>query len=148
MKKFVTAICIILASFMTANAQIGDPAYDAELDKAISYSLSEQQFAEVYQQAFKQLVDNGTLTQAKCDAMSAELAKALYPDLVKIVKSLWANNFNLDELKQITAWLASPIGQKLTALTAASTEATQNALKQPAVIQKINTIVTRYIQAK
>ena len=62
------------------------------------------------------------------------------------MKKLYCENFTLDELKQIAAWVGSPTGQKMVNLTAKISSVTQEMMQSPEVQKEVMTIVSKYMK--
>lgn len=140
----IALICGIMS--LTAVAQTGTEAYEAELDKVYQMENPNAVMTEILSSNFKTLVEQGMLTQAKCDAMTQELADAIMPMVERLTKQLWRENFTYEELQQVGAWLSSTTGQKMLKLTTQSSAIMQQAVSSPEFQQKIMTIVSKYMQ--
>lgn len=149
MKKIATLV-VCLCAMLTAAAQspagTQTPEYQAELNKVLELQNSRGTAVKTFEEAFSSLAKQGILAQDKVSAMSAELAAALYPRIESEVKKLYCENFTLDELKQIAAWVGSPTGQKMVNLTAKTASVTQEMMQSPEVQKEVMTIVSKYMK--
>lgn len=145
MKRIILMI-LCVAAFVGANAQSGNAAYEAELNKAVALSCDKQMLTELFDGTFRMYVDRGMLSASDCRLMSAEMTEMMYPILVSIVKELWADEFTLDELKQIVAWLSSPVGKKCLMMSTKTGSATQELIQNPEVMQEVTAIIGKYMK--
>lgn len=136
---------VLAASYSVARAQNQSSAYEAELDKAVSLSCDRQVFIKTLQNAYQQFVNNGTLTQAQCDAISVDVVDAILPRIIEMNKELWRDEFTLDELKQIVAWLSSPVGKKMLNMVSRTSEIQQSVMQDPVIVAEISRVVAKYI---
>lgn len=143
MKRFIVLIACV-AAIAVSHAQPGSSAYEAELDKVVALSADKQVFVETFENIFKNLVANGTLTEARCKAMSQEMAELAYPKICAITKDLWRLTFTIDELKQIAEWMSSPVGKKMQNTVTRIGEVQQQIFQDPEFMQQLMTIVKKY----
>lgn len=143
--KRIKCLILCLAAFIAVNAQSGNDAYNAELDKAVALSCNKQILVETFEGSFRQFVNSGTISETQCKAMSSEITDLMYPKIFSIVKQMWDSEFTLDELRQIVAWLSSPVGKKMLYMSTKTGSAQQTLMQDPEIMNGINAIVRKYI---
>ncbi|MDE7410286.1 MAG: DUF2059 domain-containing protein [Muribaculaceae bacterium] len=144
MKKILFVVLFTLASCFAVAAQ-EDSKYEAALDEAVAMSCNKASFLKAIEGTYGDLFKNN-LTAEDCHAMSVELVDYMYPITVNMVKDLWRPIFSYDELKQITAWLSSPVGQKMLNAPTNSGELMKQLIMDPAYMQRIMEITRKYMR--
>lgn len=145
MKKLALVLVCVLASCFAVSAQ-NNAAYDALLDETVALSCNKTLMTEAFVGTFKSSLPEGMLSDAKCQAIGEEAMDLMYPIILNTTKDMWREQFNLDELKQIKAWLSSPTGQKLLNMSSKMGEIQQRLFQDPATMQKMTEIISKYVQ--
>lgn len=147
MKKIALMIVCLVASCAAGFAQAPDSAaYQNLLDKTVRLSLEGTDMTSMFETTFKQFVTSGQITEAQCHDMSVEMVELMQPRLVEMCKELWRSSFTYDELKQVEAWLSSPVGKKLMAMGSKGAELSQKLMTDPAFMQQLTGIVGKYLK--
>lgn len=147
MKKIFLAFMLAIVSIAASNAQSAqNDEYESLLNQALAEQNIEETMAKMLNDNLQSLVQNGTLTSAKCMEMSNEIAKEFTPDVENAVKKIWRENLSLEELRQVVKWMTSPVGKKLIGLQVSANGEMQKLMTSPAMQQKMMGIVMRYIQ--
>ncbi|MDE7345841.1 MAG: DUF2059 domain-containing protein [Muribaculaceae bacterium] len=144
MRKILLVVLCTLASCFKVAAQ-EDSKYEAALDEAVGMSCNKAAFLKAIEGTYSDLFKNN-LTDEDCHAMSVELVDFMYPITVNMVKDLWRPIFSYDELKQITEWLSSPVGQKMLNAPTNSGELLKQLIMDPEYMQGIVEITRKYMR--
>lgn len=135
----------VLASCFAVSAQ-NNEAYDALLDETVALSCDKTLLTETIVGSFKSSLPEGMLSDAECQSIGEEVVDFMYPLIVNTTKDMWREQFNLDELKQVKAWLSSPTGQKMLNMSTKLGEIQQRLYQDPSTMQKITEIISKYVQ--
>ena len=144
MKRIVTFVLLVQALF-TANAQITDRVFAAEVKKSIELQNTKETFVETYKMAMQQFVDNGTLSATNLNLFANDIADYIIPLLTDRMEVLYYQNLTLDELKQLNEYLASSVGQKMIKLTPLFSNEGMKVAQLPEVQAKIQERITYYL---
>lgn len=145
MKK--TAIFFTLLSiFFQAKAQVVDDAFKAEVAKAFELQKTDTLFAESVRLQMQYLVDEGKMTSENLNLFIDESTKFCMPLLLERMEELYKQYFTLDELKQMNAYLATPVGQKGMKVSPLFAAEGIKVMSSEQVKKKISEIVNRYLE--
>ena len=144
MKKILFVVLVTLASCFAVYAQ-EDSKYEAALDEAVTTSCDKTKFLDAIELTYKDLFQT-RLTAEDCHAMSVEMVDFLYPITIKMVKDMWRPIFSYDELKQITAWLSSPVGRKMMNAPTNSGAILRQLIMDPEYMERIGEITRKYMR--
>ena len=119
MKKFFFSL-MMLMTVVAVNAQetqAEDDELTTEVNRAIELSNVTANFGSLMVTQLQPLVEQGLLSAENLPTMVKEIEEWMLPNLKKRMVTLYKENFTLDEVKQMNAYLASPVGQKALKLT-------------------------------
>ena len=119
MKKFFLSL-LMLMTVVAVNAQetqAEDDELTTEVNRAIELSNVTANFGSLMVTQLQPLVEQGLLSAENLPTMVKEIEEWMLPNLKKRMVTLYKENFTLDEVKQMNAYLASPVGQKALKLT-------------------------------
>ena len=91
------------------------------------------------------LVEQGMFPADKVEAIVKEFEEFAVPLLKKKMIALYKEKFTLEELKQINAYLSSPVGQKATKLMPEFAAEGMKIVQTPEAQQKTKEIVLKYL---
>ena len=145
MKTRILAALFALAFVLPAPAAEKDPAYEAELSRFIELQDLRVTFEKSMRAPLQQFVDRGMLTTAKLDAMCNEIVDLLYPTVLETMKEGYRKHFSLDELRQITAFYATPVGKKVISIAPELMQDAMAMVQTPEMQGKIQSIVIKHM---
>ena len=143
--KRIYVIVVLLLTMVAVQAQTKDDEWKAEIDRNFTLSHTPETFVETMSSQLKPLVEQGSIKAEQLDPMVKEMSDVLLPALKEVTTSFYKEHFTLDELKQINAYLASPIGQKTSKLTPELTQKAQAVGQTPEAQQKLQSVLLKYI---
>ena len=143
--KRIYVIVVLLLTMVAVQAQTKDDEWKAEIDRNFTLSRTPENFVETMSSQLKPLVEQGAIKAEQLDPMVKETKDVLLPALKEITMSFYKEHFTLDELKQINAYLASPIGQKTSKLIPELTQKVQAVGQTPEAQEKIQNILLKYL---
>lgn len=111
---------MMLMTVVAVNAQetqAEDDELTTEVNRAIELSNVTANFGSLMVTQLQPLVEQGLLSAENLPTMVKEIEEWMLPNLKKRMVTLYKENFTLDEVKQMNAYLASPVGQKALKLT-------------------------------
>lgn len=144
MRKFFL-VSVMLISAMGMQAQSGNDAFDEEVKNYLELQHMGDNLSNSIRLMMKPLVDNGTLAQSKLDLMCKDITQMILPKLRVTIGQLCREHYTLEEMKQMNAYLASPLGQKGIILMPKFMEEGMKTAQQPEVQSKIQEIVARHM---
>lgn len=148
MKKFFLSL-MMLMTVVAVNAQetqAEDDELTIEVNRAIELSNFTANFGSLMVTQLQPLVEQGLLSAENLPAMVKEIEEWMLPILKKGMAALYKKHFTLDELKQMNAYLASPVGQKALKLTPQFAEEGMAIVQTPEAQQKIQEIFLHYMK--
>ena len=145
MKTRILAALFALAFVLPAPAAEKDPAYEAELSRFIELQDLRVTFEKSMRAPLQQFVDRGMLTTAKLDAMCNEIVDLLYPTVLETMKEGYRKHFSLNELRQITAFYATPVGKKVISIAPELMQDAMAMVQTPEMQGKIQSIVIKHM---
>ncbi len=145
MKKFIMMIALLMAVAI-AQAQTANDELTKEIKRSLELSESSKMFKEALNLQLQTMVDKGILTSDKLPSIINEAEALFMPKLEKRLLEIYKENFTLDEIKQMNAYLASPVGQKALKLTPLVVNESTKISQDPDILQKFMEILMRYKQ--
>lgn len=145
MKKLILSM-LMLATVVAAHAQTVSEEFAAEVRKSLQLQHTTETLVETMRMQMQQLVDNGTMTAEKVTGLCTEISEIMLPVLEKRITELYSQNLTLDELKQMNAYLSSPVGQKGIKLAPMFAAEGAKVAQSPEIQGKIMTIMSKYIK--
>lgn len=145
MKTRILAALFALAFVLPAPAAEKDPAYEAELSRFIELQDLRVTFEKSMRTPLQQFVDRGMLTTAKLDAMCNEIVDLLYPTVLETMKEGYRKHFSQDELRQISAFYATPVGKKVISIAPELMQDAMAMVQTPEMQGKIQSIVIKHM---
>ena len=142
MKKVIITM-LMLVTVVAAHAQGISEEYAAEVRKALQLQHTTETLVETMRLQMQQLVDNGTMTVEGVNGFCQEI---MYPALEKRITDLYYQNLSLDELRQMNAYLSSPVGQKGIKLAPMFAAEGAKVAQSPEIQGKMMTIMSKYIK--
>jgi uncharacterized protein len=119
-RHWIAIVAIMLASTMTAVAQTPSPEATAAARTLVTTMKMTEQFKPLLPLILKSLkpamVKGRPEVERDFDAMTPtmfEAAAPFYGAMADAIAVLYANNFTLDELREMQAFYSKPIGQKM-----------------------------------
>ena len=149
---------VLLISMVTVNAQTETKTQNAtltetendelttEINRAIELSNVTANFGSIMVTQLQPLVEQGLLSAENLPTMVKEIEEWILPNLKKRMVTLYKEHFTLDELKQMNAYLASPVGQKALKLTPEFAAEGMAIVQTPEAQQKIQEIFLHYMK--
>lgn len=129
--------------FVQTKAQVVYDAYKAEVAKIIRLQRLDRMYSETIRAQMKIQVDQGKIPPEKLDLLTTDLTKFAMPLIVKKMLKLYRQYYTIEELKQINAFLASPVGQKNVRLTPLFAEEMTKLMSSEPVKNKVTILVQR-----
>ncbi len=145
MKIRILAALLALSFVLPAPAAEKDPAYEAELSRFIELQDLRATFEKSMRTPLQQFVDRGMLTTAKLDAMCNDIVDLLYPTVLETMKEGYRKHFSLDELRQISAFYATPVGKKMISIAPELMQDAMAMVQTPEMQGKIQSIVIKHM---
>ena len=143
--KRIYVFVVLLLTMVAVQAQTKDDEWKVELDRTFTLSRTSESFVETMSSQLKPLVEQGTIKAEQLDPLVKELSDVLIPSLKEVSTNFYKEHFTLDELKQINAYLASPVGQKASKLTPELTIKAQGIIQTPESQEKIQKVLLKYL---
>ncbi len=149
MKKILTMALLMLAT-MTVSAQTQDEAFANEVKKSIELQHMREMLTEMMdlqlKQVFGQNSELSSIPADKIEAISREVVDVMQPKLEQLMYKMYEENYTLEEMKQLNAYQATPLGQKSLKLAPKMSLAGAQVAQDPEVVSAIQAIVMKYLQ--
>ena len=145
MKTRALLALLALAVALPVQAAKKDAAYEAELDRNLELQHFRQTVEKSMRIPLEQFVANGVMTKETLDAMSAEIVDVIYDPCVEALRESYRENFTLEELRQINAFYATPVGQKMIVVAPELMTKCMESVQTPEMQTKIQTIVIKHM---
>ena len=145
MKKFLTIIVSALFA-VSLNAQPPQDAFAAEVLKSIELQHTAETMSETMRLNLQPLVANGTMTSENLNAYCQKISEIMLPKLLERMIELYQQNFTLSEMKQMNAYLASPVGQKSLKLSPMFATEGAKIAQSPEMQKKIQETLIPYLK--
>ena len=151
MKKIISLVLLMLAT-MTVSAQTQNDAFANEVKKSIELQHMREMLTEMMvlhlKQALGQKSEQSSIPADKVEAISKEVADVMLPKLEQILFEMYKENYTLEEMKQLNAYQATPLGQKGIKLAPKLSLAGSLVAQDPEVVSALQAIVAKYLQQK
>ena len=144
MKKLFISL-VLLMSVTAVNAQTEDDELSKEINQAIEMSISTLNFSELMTTQMQPLVEQGVIKAEKLEPLVKDVEVWMIPLLKEKMADLYREHFTLEEMKQVNAYLASPIAQKFMKLTPKFSEAGMKIASTPEAREKLQEILMRHL---
>lgn len=144
MKKILLFMVLLVSA--AVQAQTNEEAFKTEVQKTIELQHTTDLFVEGLKMQLQKLTENGALDAEKLQPLVEEIGQAVVPALTERMNEVYKENFTLDELKQINAYLATPVGQKVVRLTPMLSAEGINVVQRPELQAKISAIISKYMK--
>ncbi|MBO7439697.1 MAG: DUF2059 domain-containing protein, partial [Bacteroidales bacterium] len=92
------------------------------------------------------LVDAGTIKLDDVQATSDECAEAMLPKMKEFMLEVYYENYTLSEMKEYNKFLATPLGQKMIAVTPKVTNATTKLSQDPEILGKLQSVILKHLK--
>jgi hypothetical protein len=145
MKKLFISL-MLLMSVAAANAQTGNDELTKEINQAIEASVGTLNFSQMMTTQLQPLVERGVIKAEKLKPLVKDVEAWMVPLLKERMAALYRQHFTLEEMKQVNAYLTSPIGQKFMKLTPEFSAAGVKIASTPEAQKKMQEIVLRYLE--
>lgn len=145
MKKLFISL-VLLMSVAAANAQTGNDELTKEINRAIDLSVSTLNFRQMMTTQLQSLVEQGVIKAEKIEPLVKEVEAWMIPRLKERMAALYKKHFTLEEMKQVNAYLTSPIGQKFLKLTPEFSLEGVKMASTPEAQKKMHEIIMRYLE--
>lgn len=145
MKKILVSMMMLMA-ISVAHAQVANDEFTKEINRTIELSNTAKNFRETMTQQMHTLVDQGHFQADNLDAMVKEIEAYALPLMEKKLIDIYREHFTLEEIKQINAYLSSPVGRKATSLVPKLAAEGMKVMQNPEAQQKIQEILLRYVK--
>ena len=137
---------VLLLSMVAVHAQEENDEFTKEIYRNIELQNVTSNFNQILTQQMQPVVDKGLISAEKLSAMIKEVGEYASPLLKEKMASLYKEYFTLEELKQMNAYLSSPVGQKGLKLMPQFAAEGMKAMQTPEVQQKVQEIIMRYMK--
>ena len=145
MKRILFSLSLLM-TISFANAQTANDEITKEIERAIELSQATSTFYNSMNSMMQPLVAQGMISTDQLSGLITELEQLMVPALKEKISVLYRENFTLDELKQMNAYLASPLGQKAVKLTPMITSESMKLATSPDFQSKMQEIIMRNLQ--
>lgn len=137
MKKILFSFMLFIAATMSAQTQTD--AYTAETKKLLELTKAKATMVTIISAAWKQ---NPNITEP--EAAARVFVYELWPDIISATATAYKKELTLEELQQITTFLASSAGKKWTNID--SDYLYQEALNNEELLSKVVKTILPYIK--
>lgn len=145
MKQLMTLMLLMFASLM-ATAQTADDEFNAEVRKNIELQHMGETLEETMKMQMKNAFSANNIPIDNIDAFIKEISVVMKPKLEVILRKVYLENFTLEDMKQMNAFMATPVGQKTIKLAPMLANAGAEVTKDPEVMKAIQDAVMKYIR--
>ena len=144
MKKLFISL-VLLMSVAAVNAQTENDELTKEINKAIEVSMGTLNFTQMMTTQLQPLVEKGVITAENLEPLVKDVEAWMIPQLKEKMAALYRQYFTLEEMKQVNAYLTSPLGQKFMKLTPEFSAAGEKIASTPEAKKKMEEIILRYL---
>ena len=144
MKKILISM-MLLMSVASVYAQTENDEMSKEINQAIEASIGTLNFAQMMTTQLQPLVEQGVIKAEKLQPLIKDVEAWMVPLLKEKMAALYRQHFTLEEMKQVNAYISSPIGQKFMKLTPKFSAAGMEIVTTPEAQKKIQEILMRYL---
>jgi hypothetical protein len=142
------AILVATLSLISSNVFAQDAAYKKEFNRAMELTHPEETMKQMIAPQYQKFGEMGLLKLDDVDAVVEECIKVIMPKYKEVMLKLYAENYTLNEVKEMNAYLATPVGQKGIKLAPKFGFAGMQAVQEPEIAKKIEDILKKHIQIK
>ena len=139
-RRFFVTLLMVVCCAVTF-AQTNTSEYEKEMERTILLQGQAEMFAETLKEQLNPLVEEGKMSSEQQEKVIKELSEYMVPLIVAKEKEMIKENYSLEELKELNAFLASPIGRKNVRLAATSANESAKVLSSPEVMEKMMEIM-------
>ena len=143
MKRIIFMLALVL---MVCNVFAQDDAFKKEVDKTIELTNLKATLSEAMRIQYQQLVDAGTIKLDDVQTTSDECAEAMLPKMKEFMLEVYFDNYTLSEMKEYNKFLATPLGQKMIAVTPKVTNATTKLSQDPEILGKLQSVILKHLK--
>ncbi len=145
MKKIMFIVVLLLvATAGTTKAQ--DAALTTEVNKCIELQNTRGMLVETLSMQYQTMVNNGQLAIDDVKRMSEEMADAIMVKLNDKLVQFYCDNYTLEEVKELNAFLASPVGKKNIQLTPKANMLGTQITQDPDVLTDLQEIIAKHMK--
>ena len=150
MFKSITRKAILIATlaFLPSNVFAQDAAYKKEFNRAMELSHPEEIMKQTITPQYQKFGEMGLLKLDDVDVVVEECIKAIMPRYKEVMLKFYVENYTLNEVKEMNAYLATPVGQKGVKLAPKLGIAGMQAVQEPDIAKKLEDILKKHIQIK
>ena len=120
-------------------------AYQAEVNRFIQMQNLRAILIKSLNTALAPLAAQGTISSSKLNALVEEIADFIYPKVQAASEQCLRQNFTIDELREVNAFYASPVGKKMNALTPTFMDVGSKTMQKADVQAQIQRIVQKHL---
>lgn len=131
---------------MACNVFAQDAAFKKEVEKTIELTNLKATLSEAMRIQYQQLVDAGTIKLDDVQATADECAEAMLPKMKEFMLEVYYENYTLNEMKEYNKFLATPLGQKMVAVTPKITNATTKLSQDPEILGKLQSVLLKHLK--
>lgn len=144
-KFLLVALCLLLGAG-AAGAQSVPAAYKAKVVEIIEDGDMRSQFKDMLYAQYKQLGLGKTLSDEKLMAMSADIARDVWPIMEDIFAKTYYKYFTMEDLDNLSRFYSTPTGKKsLKYMSQVMTDVQEQLKQTPEFVQIVQKVVTRYM---
>lgn len=143
MKRIIFMLALVL---MACNVFAQDAAFKKEVEKTIELTNLKATLSEAMRIQYQQLVDAGTIKLDDVQATADECAEAMLPKMKEFMLEVYYENYTLNEMKEYNKFLATPLGQKMVAVTPKITNATTKLSQDPEILGKLQSVLLKHLK--
>ena len=143
MKRIIFMLALVL---MACNVFAQDAAFKKEVEKTIELTNLKATLSEAMRIQYQQLVDAGTIKLDDVQATADECAEAMLPKMKEFMLEVYYENYTLNEMMEYNKFLATPLGQKMVAVTPKITNATTKLSQDPEILGKLQSVLLKHLK--
>lgn len=148
MKKQILKSIAIMAMALVSVGAVAQSDIDKEIEELIELQNVRQSMVETTVMQYQALVKMGQANEAKVKAMAEECVDVMLPKIIELQKELYKENYTLDELKELTKFYTSAVGQKSLKLASKFSILCAQIVTDPDIINKIQEITMKHLMPK
>lgn len=145
MKQLMILMLLMFAT-ITATAQTADDEFNAEVRKSIELQHMGETLENTMKLQMTSAFPANHISTENMDAFIKEISVVMKPKLEVILRKVYVDNFTLEDMKQMNAFMATPVGQKTIKLAPMLANAGAEVAKDPEVMKAIQDAVMKYMR--
>lgn len=145
MKRLFMSMLLLLALCTHTYAQTENSAFAAEVKKAFELQKLKENYVEGLKMGLEPLVAQGKITTENLNLYIKEVADYATPFILQAMEKFYVENYTLEEMRQMNAYMSSPVGQKTLRLTPKIMIVMQDVLSQSGVQAKAQELLLPYL---